>query len=789
MLDTNNAIQNESSSFDIKQELFKYLRFWPFYILGIIIALSIAYTYLRYTPKIYQTNSKVKILDKSDGLELPTAGFVIKRSNINLENEIEILKSYIVLERVVKELNLNVTFSDKGNFLTTPLADLPLDYKQIVNNDSLVTNYNFEIETTDNTLNIKNLKTEKVYKFPEFSTYSVKNDLPFQLKLKEGLSKQKISNRTINLTIGSIRNATLGLKSRISITPVGERSNLLNLSIKGQNKIISERILNALMSNFNKDGILDRQKVFERTIDFIDERFVYLAKELEDVEQNRQNFKQNKDIVSLEVNTGLNLSARAESDEALFNIESQLMLAKALKNTIKTNFLNDESVPANIGLDNDAINKLLTGYNEIALNKKRFRDNGVGIKNPSYQAVEQELTTLKGTITRALNSSITQLETSKKNFEVKNKKYANKIYRTPEDEKLLNSIERQRVIKESLYILLLQKREEAAINLAITEPSIKIVEYALSNGAPISPKPNIIYLGALLVGLLIPFGIVYLLFLLDTKVHTKEDILKINTTVPVVGEIPFIKEGENMLFDNPNSNNILAESFRILSSNVNFLLPQNNDGKGKVILSTSTIKGEGKTHISLNLSLALSSINKKVLLIGSDLRNPQIHSKINLDKNVDGLSNYLYDAEFNWKNAVIKAFDKHNHHHILLSGSIPPNPTHLLTNGRFEKLLEEAKDSYDYIIVDSAPTILVTDTLLISKFADATIFVTRAGHTDKKLLNFSKDLNDGGKLNNMAYVLNGVGENKGYGYKYGYGYGYSYNYGYGYGYNSDESES
>ncbi len=339
---------------------------------------------------------------------------------------------------------------------------------------------------------------------------------------------------------------------------------------------------------------------------------------------------------------------------------------------------------------------------------------------------------------------------------------------------MLKAISRQQKIKQSLYLLLLQKREEAAINLAITEPSIKVVEYALSGSSPISPKSNIVYAGALLGGLLIPFGILYLIFMLDTKLHSKEDITKLTSKIPVIAEIPDVKKKDGIIFTDPNDRTALAESFRILSSNVQYILPVNDTENGKVIYCTSTIKGEGKTYISLNLSLALSSINKKVLLIGADLRNPQIHTHINEDKHKPGLSDYLHDVNYDWRDSLINGFDKHPNHQIILSGSIPPNPAHLLTNGRFKTLLEEAKLEFDYIVVDTAPTILVTDTMLISQFADATIYLARANYTEKKLLNFSKELSESGKLKNVAYVLNSVGASKSYGYSYNYGYGYGY---------------
>jgi capsular exopolysaccharide synthesis family protein len=276
---------------------------------------------------------------------------------------------------------------------------------------------------------------------------------------------------------------------------------------------------------------------------------------------------------------------------------------------------------------------------------------------------------------------------------------------------------------------------------------------------------------AILAGLLIPFGVFYVMFMLDTKVHGKKDVENLVSDIPVAAEIPRIKDKAKTIFSNPNDRSALAESFRILSSNVNYLLPM--EKRGRVVYCTSTIKGEGKTFVSLNLSLALASLNKKVLLIGADLRNPQLHNYINLDKNRVGLSNYLYDVKVDWKKELINGFEKHPSHDILISGSLPPNPAHLLTNGRFETLLEEAKSFYDYIIVDTAPTILVTDTLLISQFADATLYITRANFTEKNLLDHAVELHKNKKIKNLAFVINSVGaSNRSYGYNYGYNYGY-----------------
>ncbi|MDB2317674.1 polysaccharide biosynthesis tyrosine autokinase [Flavobacteriales bacterium] len=370
---------------------------------------------------------------------------------------------------------------------------------------------------------------------------------------------------------------------------------------------------------------------------------------------------------------------------------------------------------------------------------------------------------------------------TKTQFESKNRKFTAEISQLPEKEKILRSIERSQEIQESLYLFLLQKREEAEVSYAVTEPSLKVVEYALSSEEPISPKKPIVILGSLILGLLIPFGILYIRFLLNTKIQSKKDLESSLPNSSVLGEIPEIKEDGEKLFSNPNERSVLAEASRILSSNTNYLLGVNKKDEGSVILCTSTIKGEGKTFVALNLSLALASLNKKVLLIGADLRNPQIHNYVDVEKRVDGLSNYLYADGFDWKSALLKPFKEHPTHTVLIGGNLPPNPVQLLTNGRLDTLLNEAKKNYDYIIMDCAPTLLVTDTLLISHLADATVYLTRANHTEKELLEYPKQLIQDKKLKNVGFVINGLGAGNSYGYGYGYKYGYNYGYGYGYG--------
>jgi len=436
-------------------------------------------------------------------------------------------------------------------------------------------------------------------------------------------------------------------------------------------------------------------------------------------------------------------------------------------------------LPTNIGVINTNINQYITDFNTIVLERDRLLVSA-GENNPNVKIINSKLVDIQRNILESIKAYQQELEVSLSQNNFIKKSSIEKFSAIPNDEKILRGIERQQNIKESLYLLLLQKREEAAVNLAITSSSIKVVDYASTDGNPVAPKRSAFYLGALIVGLLIPFLILYVGFLLDDKLHTKEDMLRYTRNKIILSEIPHIDSEERLTGVNDRS--LLGESFRILRTNLSYVLPLKTDQLGQTIMVTSTIKGEGKTFTALNLSISFSLMNKRILLIGADLRNPQLHNYLNIKKNEIGLQDYLHEITIDWKNIIKKNQLDNPNLDIILSGNIPPNPAELLSNGRLEKLVQEARHEYDFIIIDTAPTLLVTDTLLISQLVDTTLYVVRAGFTPKKILEFSVNLSDRKKLKNMVYVINNIGMNYGYGYKYGYSYRYKYSYAYGYGY-------
>lgn len=763
--------KDTSQKVNVKAEILKYLHFWHWFVIGTAITLTGIFLLLRYTPDNFVTTSSIKILEVKQGLAMPSElSNLFGRSTVVLDNEIEVIKSHRLLKKVVKSLNLNNQFFAQGRVITTELWNVPFQFDFLNNDSSLVKTKKFDLSfkedgvtvETGDTLSIL-IKTKAFDKHPQFRITVTNKEL-----------FSKLQGKTISVVLSPESKMLSRLSKMIQVTKVNDRANILVLSIIGENKNKNEDILNSIVTQFNLDGVYDRQLVYERTISFVDDRFVYLAKELDSIEVNKKDYKTNNNISFIESDAALSLQNKQISNKEVYALETQIVLTELMEESL----LNDnELLPSSVGISDGSINLLINKYNDKLLIAQNLLA-GVGESHPSYIQLTRQIGELRNNIAGSIGVYKKQLNASLEQLEIANNKVLGQFAKLPENEKLLRSIEREQIIKESLYLLLLQKREEAAINLAVTAPSIKIVDYAITDPIPVSPKRNIFYLVGLLLGVFIPFGLIYIKFELDNKLHSKQDLIDAAPNVPVVGEIPLLTNGETM-FVNKNERSVLAETFRILSTNLNYLFPHKakDDKKGVVAYTTSTIKGEGKTFISLNLAFAFAHMNKKVLLVGADLRNPQLHTYLNISKSVKGLAQYLHNHDVTWQDCIHDTGLGVDNFEMILSGAVPPNPTELLSSSRFEQFIEEAKEVYDLVLIDTAPTLLVTDTLLISKFAELTLFVTRANKTELNLLEYSKGLYKEGKIKNMAYVINCVGDGKSNSYKYGYNYGYGYGYG------------
>ena len=759
----------EEESFELKEIIQKYLRYWPWFVLATVFCIGIGYAYMRWAPIIYKSQAKIKIIDESQEVDIASSALSLLsgKSKINLENEIEILKSYRILSQVVNELHLDISFYEVGNVKTRRIWAPPFQITRHIAADSLNSSKPYLIEFKEGGVTITDVN-EQVYtpnlKEPDQPT----EGLPFNIKMVQGIDPVFYEGITYKAVLNPLKSTVLTLAKDLQILSTSKDSEILSLTLESESMDLNEAILNTLIEKFNQDGVLDRQLVSQRTLNFIDERFLYLGQELDSIEGGKEDFKRSNSLSYIEADAGMSLQRKSETEEQVIQLENQISISEILKETV-INQSDYSLLPANIGIENSSLNNLVLNYNQMSLEREKILPT-VGANHPTLQNLNGQLESAKVNIIKSVNIYGTQLKNTLRKLKLEESRAGSVFSRLPEKEKMLRSIERQQSIKENLFLLLLQKREEAAISYAVTAPTVKIVDYGLTNDIPVSPKKPMVYAISLLAGLFLPFAVLYIRFTLDTKIHERSDIEKVTTDIPVVGEIPFFKDVKKKLELNDRS--IMAESFRILCTNVDYLLPDKNKGQAQVVMMTSSVKGEGKTLLSFNLSVAYASLNKKVLLIGADLRNPQLHNFYQLSINHKGLSDYLNDPGMNWKDCVVPSGSDNPTLEVCFGGSIPPNTPQLLSSPAFEQFITAAKKEFDYIVVDTAPTMLVTDTLLISKFADATVFVTRSGQTDKRLLEFSKNLFKTKKLKNMAFVVNGVGNGKAKGYNYGYGYGY-----------------
>lgn len=773
-------LQEKHNSFDFLEHFFLYLKYWHYFLLSTILCFFIVKYYLNHIVSVYETKAKVKIIDDSkNGFTLPNSPVALfSKNKVNLDNEIEVLKSHRLLEQVCKNLNLTNQYYNVGYLNNIELwKNRPFTIDWLADESIMDTKLiSFEIEIVNGGYKVNissSITSNKVY---PFNSVQYINKIPYKLSLQIGTNLSSINGSKFLINHSSVASVVSNLSNSLDIVNSNKNSDILIISLNGTTVDKSEVILNEIIKQFDVDGLNDRKLVSQRTVDFVNQRFKSLENQLDSVETKKANYKRNNELTFITADALAATTGKVSATSDVFGVETQIALAKILDQTIKSD-KKLSLLPANIGLNNTGVNQLISEFNIAVLERERLLVSG-GVNNPGVQFLNNKLASLKLNTLESIKAYQQELEVSlSKNNYIK-KSSDNKFSSIPNNEKVLRGIERQQNIKETLYLLLLQKREEAAINVAITSSSIKVIDYAISSSNPISPKKGTFYFVSILIGLFIPFLILYISFLLDDKLHTKDDVLRLTKNKIILSEIPHIDSATKITSSNDRS--ILGESFRILRTNLTYIFPLQNEKLAQTIMVTSTIKGEGKTFTALNLSISFSIMNKKVLLIGADMRNPQLHNYLTIKKNETGLQDYLHNVAIDWHN-VVKQSTLYNGLDIILSGNIPPNPAELLSNGRLDKLITEAKNEYDFIIIDTAPTLLVTDTLIISQLVDSTLYVIRANYTPKKLLEFSVNLSDKEKLKNMAYVINNVGSN----YK-GYSYNYKYNYAYGYGYGYDD---
>ncbi|MGE4513927.1 MAG: GumC family protein [Chryseobacterium sp.] len=764
-------LQEKEEKIDLRKTISKYLYKWPWFVASVLVCVIGAYIYLRYSVPKYQTKTTLKFDKKENDLtsalsDLSNLGIGLGNAD-ELKSEAAVVNSRPILNQVVQNLNLNVEYFNTGDIKDSQLfTDVPISATILKFDEKFKSSeYNLGKISGDNftLVNEKYGKFTGKFNMPlklDFGTVILRRDAQYALKpgykiiFWNPIEKVKKLEKTIQVDIPD------------------DKALLMDISLVGTIPIKSETILNELTRQYNLDGQKDKNLQAENTQKFIDKRLEVITKDLSGVENQKENFQNQNRIVDLQAQAELALQNTSDNTKALLQQQAQLDLLNSLTSEAAKG--NNQLMPSNLGL-NPSLEQSIAQYNQMLISRNKTLKQATN-ENPAVIEMNREIASLKDIIRDnireqkdAVKATISQLQNQ---INTSN----NLIEKVPGQSKIYRGIERQQNLKEQLFLFLLQKREENAINLSVDVPKAKIVNPAYTDDIPVSPKKNIIIAGAFLIGLLIPFAIFYLLFILDDKIYTKDDI-KERSNLSVLVDIPSLDVDDNHLVQR-NDFTELAESFRVLASNLKFVLPKKDSAK--VIIVTSSVKGEGKTLVSVNLALTLANKNGRALLIGSDIRNPQIQRYDSEPVKRKGLTEFLYDESVNVEDLIHTSYTN-SYCDVIYAGAIPPNPQELLSNGRYQTLIAQMTSQYAYIIIDSAPLMLLSDTLSIADVADATLYVVRSGVSRNVLIDFAQDLVKESKLKNVSFVVNDVS-------KKARGYGYGYNYGYGYGYNNKEAK-
>lgn len=792
------AKENREQEIDIRRILFILISKWYWFLISIIVFLAIAFLYLKWERPVYQ--AKMSVLVKSEQNNqgeqflLQDLGFMSGKNNI--DDEIGVFKSPDLMTKVVTSLDLYTSYRlvSRYRFYSGEIyKNTPLYVRwEDVEPEKIPGTVTFLFVKSS-----KGLKTKAsyYYKGEKIDQTLTVDTLPSFINLKIGKfyiarnSQREFGTQPIKVVISNPVQVAKEIIAGLTITPETKMSSLLNFTLKIENTEKGTDILNALLQEYNKDAIADKNMIAYNTAVFIEERLKDISAELQNVEGDVESFLRRNKVTDLQTQAGSYIQRNETYEAKRLELDTKLNLIGYIEAFVNNSSNRDKVIP-NLGITDPTLVAIINRYNEVLIQKERVQSS-TSAENPAYIQIRQQVESMRESIRVSLQNEYRATEIAIKDLDRENTVTNLRISNLPTVQREYNEILREQSVKANLFVYLLQKREESNLTQAGVAPKGKQIARAFASGGPVSPKKNLVYLAFFVLGVLVPAGIFYLIDFFQTKIEGAKDLMRLKGA-GVIGDILEVSPDQfatgHIVVKN-DDDSMYTEMFRTFRNNLLFMIGERQQ---KVILVTSTVPKEGKTFVAANLAVSLSHLDKRVLIIGGDLRNPKLNYSFGLAKSSKGFSSLLAGLDDNYRSLFVEFSPNLT---ILPAGSIPPNPNELLTKPRLAELIEFFKRDFDYIVIDSAPLGLVTDSILMSKYADAVVYVMRDNFTEKDSITFVNNLIADSRIKNVGVVLNCAGAglamgkyNYAYKYSYRYTYAYRYKYGYGYSYGEDKQQ-
>ncbi|PZF74031.1 GumC family protein [Taibaiella soli] len=768
------AEQQEEGSLNVHKLIGIVMSHWVWFAVSLFLTLILSFVLLRYSTPAYKINATVLINDDQkagnmDGKQLlEDLGFLSGKGNV--DNEVEIFKSRSLMESVVRDMQLNVNYFSSGRVKKTPLyEDVPFHFVFIPLYEDSVSKdmYTFSVKINGDNIALK-CSGKKCNNVDWKGKFGQTVSLPIGKLQVIKNPLVKADEEEYRVDVQSTDEAVEDYRKALTANVVNKQVTLINLSLQSNIPHQGEDALNKLINVYLQANVDDKNKIADSTMRFIDDRVALVGEELTGIEKKIEAFKKENELTDIGEESKILLGSTSDYMKQLTQSEVQLSIVESLQKYLHENVNNRRVVPSSLVLQDPTFVALIDKYNGVQLERERMLMSTTE-ENPMVRNMDQQSDNLRGDINNSLASLKRELQTGIRELQARTGGLDEKIKQVPTKERVFLEYSRQQNIKQELYLFLLQKREETAVQKSSTLANVRIIDPAKSENDPYKPKKAVVFLTAILLGLLIPGSAIYIKNLVNTRIETKDDITD-KTKVAIVGEIGHNTEEAAIVVERA-SRDKLSEQFRVLRTNVQFLLKAGNH---KTIALTSTMSGEGKSFVAINLASALALTGKKVVLVDLDLRKPKIAKKLRLERS-RGFTNYIVgQAKLE---DILQVADSNENLTVVTSGPVPPNPAELLMMPAVNTFFEELREHFDYIVVDTAPIGLVTDAQLLDQQVDATLYVVRQGYTYKQQLNFVNELYTGRKMPQLSLVVNDVKAGNGY-YDYNYGYSYAGYYGY-----------